>query len=47
LIDFGVSKLFEGTVSATTLVGTPAYMSPEIANDEGEKKYDPFQSDGK
>lgn len=28
--DFGISKVLESTMFATTCVGTPAYMAPEI-----------------
>merc|ERR550525_296211 len=30
LADFGISKILEATACASTVVGTPPYMSPEI-----------------
>ncbi|CAD7942088.1 unnamed protein product [Amoebophrya sp. A120] len=32
--DFGISKVLESTLFATTCVGTPAYMAPEIIRNE-------------
>ena len=43
--DFGTSRVFEGTIIASTIVGTQIYMSPELANNS-KKNYDPFKSDG-
>lgn len=39
--DFGISKVLESTLMAGTCVGTPAYMSPEIMQNE---RYD-YQAD--
>jgi len=44
LSDFGTSRFFEGTVIASTIVGTQIYLSPEVANNS-KKKYNPFKSD--
>lgn len=34
LTDFGIARLMEGAARSMTLVGTPLYMAPEVAEDE-------------
>ena len=44
LIDFGLSKNVAAS-EAHSLVGTPAYLPPEIAQADGRTPYDPFKGD--
>ncbi len=44
LVDFGLSKNV-GASEARSLVGTSAYLPPEIAQADGRTPYDPFKGD--
>lgn len=44
LVDFGLSKNVAGS-AARSLVGTSAYLPPEIAQADGRTPYDPFKGD--
>lgn len=44
IADFGVAATLEATARASSLVGTPAYMAPEILSSHG-KGYNAFKAD--
>jgi serine/threonine protein kinase len=49
IADFGVSKVFTTNTlnqAYTKDAGTIGYMSPEVANSNDKKKYDPYAADG-